>query len=267
MRPADYTNEAIIEAGNSIQAMGKNVTKYGLSAMVGGGDPKRLLAVWQAHELRIAEVAQKIQELPVSIAKELDLASAAIFTHLRTITSSLQCSAMEAAELRITQIRDNTDQELEQAKQEQADAEVVIEQLGTKLESAQVQIDDLTSRLEIAHDMREKSSIELVRLRDQVAKYSIDEKMADIELRVEKDRVEGLTKERDLALASEIKLGTELSLVNDQLLTLRHERQTARDAEIELRGALGEAKGKADALGKQVTELMLVVRSEQTKSD
>lgn len=267
MRPAEYTDEAIIEAGKSIQATGKNVTKFGLAALVGGGDPRRLLAVWQAHEVQLTEVTQKIQELPASIARDLDSGFTAIATHLRSIAISLQRNAIEAAELRVTQIRSQTDQELARAKQEQDEAEVVIEQLGTKLESARLKVEDLTSRLEDSQDMRQKASIDLALLREQVGRYSIDEKMTDIELRVEKDSVEALKKERDVALKSELKLSTELALLKEQLLILQSERQTAQKSETELRGTLGEAKGKADALEKQLAELLLVVRSEQSKSD
>ena len=45
MRPADSTDEKIIEAGKRIQDQDRTVTGYGLRSELGGGDQKRLISV------------------------------------------------------------------------------------------------------------------------------------------------------------------------------------------------------------------------------
>ena len=52
MRPAVNTDEEIIEAGKRIQDQDRKVTGYGLRNELGGGDQKRLLAVWKSFTLR-----------------------------------------------------------------------------------------------------------------------------------------------------------------------------------------------------------------------
>ncbi|MBS0554639.1 MAG: DNA-binding protein, partial [Proteobacteria bacterium] len=49
MRPAEYTPEEIVAAGEVIQAAGRNVTGFALRQKVGGGNPSRLRQVWEEH--------------------------------------------------------------------------------------------------------------------------------------------------------------------------------------------------------------------------
>ena len=49
MRPAEFPVEAIIEAGQALQAAGRNVTGFALRQKVGGGNPTRLRQVWDEH--------------------------------------------------------------------------------------------------------------------------------------------------------------------------------------------------------------------------
>lgn len=49
MRPAEFPAEAIIEAGQALQAAGRNVTGFALRQKVGGGNPTRLKQVWDDH--------------------------------------------------------------------------------------------------------------------------------------------------------------------------------------------------------------------------
>ncbi|MEZ4128564.1 DNA-binding protein, partial [Salmonella enterica] len=49
MRPAEFTQEQIIEAGEQLQAAGRNITGFALRQKVGGGNPSRLKQVWDEH--------------------------------------------------------------------------------------------------------------------------------------------------------------------------------------------------------------------------
>ena len=42
MRPVEFTPDAIIQAGQSLQAAGRNITGFALRQKVGGGNPSRL---------------------------------------------------------------------------------------------------------------------------------------------------------------------------------------------------------------------------------
>lgn len=42
MRPAEFTPEQIIEAGQELQAAGRNITGFALRQKVGGGNPQGL---------------------------------------------------------------------------------------------------------------------------------------------------------------------------------------------------------------------------------
>lgn len=58
MRPVEFTTESIIEAGQSLQTAGRNITGFALRQKVGGGNPSRLKQVWDEHQSsQIATVA------------------------------------------------------------------------------------------------------------------------------------------------------------------------------------------------------------------
>jgi len=50
MRPAEFAPEAIIDAGQALQAAGRNITGFALRQKVGGGNPSRLKQVGVASE-------------------------------------------------------------------------------------------------------------------------------------------------------------------------------------------------------------------------
>ena len=64
MRPAEFTPESIIEAGQALQAAGRNITGFALRQRVGGGNPSRLKQVWD--EYISAQAVAKAE--PVAVA-------------------------------------------------------------------------------------------------------------------------------------------------------------------------------------------------------
>ena len=52
MRPAEFTPEEIIQAGQELQAAGRNITGFALRQKVGGGNPSRLKEVWGEAQAR-----------------------------------------------------------------------------------------------------------------------------------------------------------------------------------------------------------------------
>lgn len=72
MRPAEFTPESIIEAGQALQAAGRNITGFALRQRVGGGNPSRLKQVWDEHiSAQAVAKAEPVAELPIEVAEEV----------------------------------------------------------------------------------------------------------------------------------------------------------------------------------------------------
>lgn len=66
MRPIEFTQDAIIQAGLDLRVEGRKITSFALRQIVGGGNPARLKKVWDEHlERQDAAQAPPVAELPV----------------------------------------------------------------------------------------------------------------------------------------------------------------------------------------------------------
>jgi hypothetical protein len=63
MRPPKFSDKAIIVAGEALQAEGRRITGFTLRQKTGGGDPARLLQVWQKHLSQSAQHPEFSAEL------------------------------------------------------------------------------------------------------------------------------------------------------------------------------------------------------------
>lgn len=71
MRPAEFSPEEIVAAGEALVAAGRNVTGFALRQKVGGGNPNRLKQVWDEHlAAKNTTEAEPVAELPVEVAEE-----------------------------------------------------------------------------------------------------------------------------------------------------------------------------------------------------
>ena len=69
MRPAEFSPEEIVAAGEALVAAGRNVTGFALRQKVGGGNPNRLKQVWDEHlAAKNTTEAEPVAELPVEVA-------------------------------------------------------------------------------------------------------------------------------------------------------------------------------------------------------
>ena len=72
MRPAEFTQEQIIQAGQELQAAGRNITGFALRQKVGGGNPSRLKLLWDEHlSSQSVTKVEPVAELPVEVAEEV----------------------------------------------------------------------------------------------------------------------------------------------------------------------------------------------------
>ena len=100
MRPAEFAPEAIIQAGQELQATGRNITGFALRQKVGGGNPTRLKQVWDEHiNSQTTAKAEPVAELPVEVAEEVASVTKALTERLAALAVELNDKAVKAAEV------------------------------------------------------------------------------------------------------------------------------------------------------------------------
>jgi hypothetical protein len=146
MRPTEYADELVIEAGNALQAADRRVTGYALRQQIGGGEPNRLRAVWQAYLDREAttEAPPPPETLPAEFAETLEGVTTALVGDIHALASRLWQRATEIAESR-------TREAIQTAKAAQAQAEAELEDANTATLEQDKRIGELEAALEQAH--------------------------------------------------------------------------------------------------------------------
>ena len=136
MRPAEFTQEQIIEAGQELQAAGRNITGFALRQKVGGGNPSRLKQVWDEHvSSQSVTHAEPVAELPVEVAEEVAAVTKALTERLASLAVELNDKAVKAAERRVAEVIRAAGEQREQAERELADASVTVEDLEGAVET------------------------------------------------------------------------------------------------------------------------------------
>src|SRR5574344_2731958 len=122
MRPADITSDQIIEAGQALQAAGRNVTGFALRQRLGGGNANRLKQLWEEHvaSQAVARV-EPVAELPIEVAEQLKADSEALIERLARLAVELNDRAVKAAERRVAELVRSTGEQREQMERELAD--------------------------------------------------------------------------------------------------------------------------------------------------
>jgi len=135
MRPTEFPAEAIIAAGQSLQAAGRNVTGFALRQRVGGGNPARLRQVWDEYlASNTTAQAQPLAELPVEVADEVAAVTAALKERITTLAVELNDKAVKAAERRVAEVVRAAGEQREQAERELADATSTVDDLEKTLD-------------------------------------------------------------------------------------------------------------------------------------
>ncbi|MDD2610241.1 MAG: DNA-binding protein, partial [Giesbergeria sp.] len=67
MRPAAFSDEEIINAGQALLSTGRAITGFALRQKLGGGNPNRLKQVWDESFAQAAPAAPVV-ELPIEVA-------------------------------------------------------------------------------------------------------------------------------------------------------------------------------------------------------
>lgn len=293
MRPVEFPVEAIIEAGQALQAAGRNVTGFALRQKVGGGNPTRLRQVWDEHLANnsVAQ-AQPVAELPVEVAEEVANVTKALTERIATLAVELNDKAVKAAERRVAEVLRTAGEQREQAERELADAATTVDDLEGTLNETKAIVEVLTGKLAESQAHGQAQAVELAQLRERLAaaeqtirtdseKHASDLARADEiagRLRTEQEalrkasaaeldqaRVElagaKAAAESDLRHSREEARHHQLALeqVNGLLAHVREELEQARQQGSEAREESARLRGQLEANEAQRAELMKVL--------
>lgn len=187
MRPAEFTTESIISAGQELHAAGRAVTGFAIRQKIGGGNPARLKQVWEEHvSSQSVTKAEPVAELPVEVAEEVAAVTKALTERLATLAVELNDRAVKTAERRVAEVIRTAGEQREFAERELADAAQTVDDLENQLEEARAAASGLEKLLADVQDVSQTQAIELAQVRErlilteQAAKAAAEEHAAEL---------------------------------------------------------------------------------------
>ena len=170
MRPAEFSPEEIVAAGEALVAAGRNVTGFALRQKVGGGNPNRLKQVWDEHlAAKNTTEAEPVAELPVEVAEEVAAVTKSLTERLATLAVELNDKAVKAAERRVAEVLRTAGEQREQAERELADAATTVDDLEATLDETKAEVETLTNKLAESQAHAQAQAVELAQLRERLA--------------------------------------------------------------------------------------------------
>jgi chromosome segregation ATPase len=164
MRPVDFSDEKIIEAGERLKEISGKVTGYGLRNELGGGTQKRLLSVWKKYaEQESAQVLPET-ELPLEIEELLSSTGQTLLSNLRSTTASINLSATKIADRQVAEVSRQLKELEEQTDAELNDAEVIIKKLESEAENLRKKLTTAQDDLEFVREEAKKHEREAFKL-------------------------------------------------------------------------------------------------------
>ena len=257
MRPAEFTPESIIEAGQTLQAAGRNITGFALRQKVGGGNPSRLKQIWDEHaNSQSVAKAEPVAELPIEVAEEVATVTKALTERLNLLAVQLNDKAVKAAERRVAEIIRTAGEQREQAERELADASQTVDELETKLDEAQAGAQDLAQRLTDSGTTNQAQAVELAQVRERLALIEQTAKAAGEQHAAEVGRMNAaIEAERIRHQREAAQIREERDQVRAELATVTARAEAADQAHQEQRKVAGqEALRAAERLTKTQAE-------------
>ena len=253
MRPAEFTSESIIEAGQALQTAGRNITGFALRQKVGGGNPSRLKQVWDEYiSSQAVAKAEPVAELPIEVADEVATVAKALTERLSLLAVELNDKAVKAAERRVAEVIRTAGEQREQAERELADASQTVDDLETKLDEAQANAQELTQRLADSGTINQAQAVELAQVRERLALIEQTAKAATEQHAAELARMNAVIEaERARHQQENEQLRAEHDQVRAELATVKAKAEAADQAHQEQRKtAAQEAHRVAERLTK-----------------
>lgn len=226
MRNPEIPDQDVIQAGQALLAAGRLVNAYALRTKTGGGNPQRLLKVWEEHlnGQAPAPLAPVATELPLEMAEELAAVTKALGERIAALATSLNNKAVQAAERRVHQIQRSADEQSGKDKAELADAAVVVNELQTKLSQAETDHEALQKALANVQALLEVQAGELVQLGDRLAAKERESQAAGLAHAAQLDGLNKLLQDERSSHQDAVKMQ------RDELLEQSKNASDARDA-------------------------------------
>lgn len=272
MRPAEFTTEQIIAAGEQLLAAGRNVTGFGLRQVVGGGHATRLRQVWEEHlaSKRTAQ-AEPVAELPVEVAEAVAMATKTLTERITAFAVELNDKAVKAAERRVGEVVRAAGEQREQAERELADAAQTVEELEQQLNGVHTEGEALRQRLTKTSDELHQHQIELAQLRERHLATENAARLADAahlaEVQKLNDQLDELragharataaaSAAEDAHQAHRKEMAKEAQRCADKLIAVEAARDQLATEATQATAALARAEGQIDTLKEQNAKLL-----------
>lgn len=181
MRPVQFDNETVIQAGKDLEAAGRSVTGFAIRQKVGGGNPTRLKQVWDEHKSSVSvEVSVPVTELPGEVAEELETVTTALTKRLHALASELHQKAVKAAQVMVNDVLKSAGEQRQQADRELQDAAQTVDDLEKQLDASEAKILDLAKDLDLSQTNAQANAVEIARLNERlVASAQLAAEFAD----------------------------------------------------------------------------------------
>lgn len=285
-RPADITDEQIIEAGNTLTKANRNVTGFALRKLTGGGDPKRLREVWDRHHATQAvSNAEPVVELPLEVAESLAALTKGLVDKINVLALELNDKAVKTQERRVADVLRAAREQQAQSERELADASQAVDELEAMLADEKARVGGLTKHLAEVQAANQTQAVELATLRERLEaaeknakvaseqheaeqaklrKQLTDQKQAAQSIAAERDQLKTeLVKVQTMANAAEEsrkderkRAAAELQRTADKLIKLEAEMDSAKREAGGAREQVAQLTGQLTAMKTQVEQLM-----------
>lgn len=264
MRPAEISDQDVIQAGQELIAAGRRVNAYALRTKTGGGNPQRLVKVWEEHLVGhvAAPVAPIISELPLEMAEELAAVTKALGERMAALASSLNQQAVQAAERRVQQLQRLADEQSAQDKAELADASVLVNDLQAKLSQAETDLEANQKTLADAQALLEGQTGEVKQLGEQLATQAAQSQQDRLGHADELARLNTLLEDERREHQDAVEMQ------RDELLEQGKNASDAREVMAkEVATAKAEAAAARQVLSQQEASMQERLQAVETKSD
>jgi colicin import membrane protein len=269
MRPVEYTEDAIINAGHELQAIDRNITGFALRQKVGGGNPTRLKQVWDDYQSsQVKSQALPVADLPVEVAETVAAVSKALIERLASLAVELNDKAVKAAERRVLSVTRSAGEQQSQAERELADAAEMVDELESKLDALQSDAKRVEAKQATGDAAAQALAIELAQVRqkltvnEQTANAMVEQHAAALDrmnASIETERTHSSAEVAQVRIELEragLRASAEIEAAQAATEAARMESNAAREHGAKLSGML-EAKQL------QITDLMRVIAERQ----
>jgi len=170
MRPAEFEDEQIIEAAKRLLGAGRRVTGFALRKEIGGGNPSRLVRVWEDYRQSQEVVeSEPVQDLPVEVEEALNEMTSSFLDQVRTLAINLNNRAVKTAERRVADVMKSAKEQQQIAEAELIDATAAFDELEGQVQSLQEALEGTRKELQSVNDDRKELGNKLVKLEKDLA--------------------------------------------------------------------------------------------------